>query len=249
MSITAEQPTRSIRQHPFDSGELLILSGDSHKTGQDDDTERHYAALEQFLRRGSERLYVATGFNKRGMTSGTIAGVRCQADRRSRETARERCRPSRHAARTWAASCTGTPAETTWHCRCHGSQAARGDEAPMSGYSPSPDGVLGRCVRHGSPEPTMLSLVRTGLARTHRTRRATSARAARELNQACPRRSGAELHRGVGRQSRFSQGADQPVQSVRARLPLLGPRVAFWSRRPGISASAIDTSSWTTRTP
>ena len=105
MYISAEQPTRSIRQHPFDGGELLILSGDSHKTGQDDDTERHYAALERFarerfavrsidyrwstqdhmtvdhvpyigkLRRGSERLYVATGFNKWGMTSGTIAGV------------------------------------------------------------------------------------------------------------------------------------------------------------------------------
>jgi glycine/D-amino acid oxidase-like deaminating enzyme/nitrite reductase/ring-hydroxylating ferredoxin subunit len=105
MYISAEQPTRSIRQHGFDGGELLILSGDSHKTGQDEDSERHYAALEQFarerlavrsvqyrwstqdhmtldqvpyigrLRRGSQRLYVATGFNKWGMTSATIAGV------------------------------------------------------------------------------------------------------------------------------------------------------------------------------
>jgi Rieske Fe-S protein len=105
MYISVEQPTRSIRQHPFDGGELLILSGDSHKTGQDDDTERHYAALEHFaherfavrsiqyrwstqdhmtvdqvpyigrLRRGSRRLYVATGFNKWGMTTGTIAGM------------------------------------------------------------------------------------------------------------------------------------------------------------------------------
>ena len=105
MYISVEQPTRSVRQHPFDGGELLILSGDSHKTGQDDDTERHYAALEEFarerfavrsvdyrwstqdhmpvdqvpyigkLRRGSDRLYVATGFKKWGMTSGTIAGV------------------------------------------------------------------------------------------------------------------------------------------------------------------------------
>ena len=44
MYLSAEQPTRSIRQHPLDGGELLILSGDSHKTGQDDETERHYAA-------------------------------------------------------------------------------------------------------------------------------------------------------------------------------------------------------------
>jgi glycine/D-amino acid oxidase-like deaminating enzyme/nitrite reductase/ring-hydroxylating ferredoxin subunit len=105
MYISVEQPTRSVRQHPFDGGELLILGGDSHKTGQDDDTERHYSALEEFardrfavraveyrwstqdhmtvdrvpyigrLRRGSERLYVATGFNKWGMTNGTVAGV------------------------------------------------------------------------------------------------------------------------------------------------------------------------------
>ena len=105
MYISAEQPTRSLRQHPFGGGELLILSGDSHKTGQDGDTERHYAALEQYardrfavrsieyrwstqdhmsvdqvpyigkLRRGSDRLYVATGFNKWGMTSATVAGV------------------------------------------------------------------------------------------------------------------------------------------------------------------------------
>ncbi len=105
MYISVERPTRSVRQHPFDGGELLILSGESHKTGQDEDTERHYNALEQFarerfavrsvdyrwstqdhmpvdqlpyigkLRRTSERLYVATGFQKWGMTNGTVAGV------------------------------------------------------------------------------------------------------------------------------------------------------------------------------
>jgi glycine/D-amino acid oxidase-like deaminating enzyme/nitrite reductase/ring-hydroxylating ferredoxin subunit len=105
MYISVEQPTRSVRQHPFDGGELLILGGNSHKTGQDDDTQRHYKALEEFagerfavrsieyrwstqdhmpvdqlpyigkLRRRSDRLYVATGFKKWGMTSGTIAGV------------------------------------------------------------------------------------------------------------------------------------------------------------------------------
>jgi Rieske Fe-S protein len=105
MYISVEQPTRSVRQHPFDGGELLILSGESHKTGQDEHTERHYGALEQFarerfavrsvdyrwstqdhmpidqlpyigkLRRTSDRLYVATGFQKWGMTNGTVAGV------------------------------------------------------------------------------------------------------------------------------------------------------------------------------
>jgi glycine/D-amino acid oxidase-like deaminating enzyme/nitrite reductase/ring-hydroxylating ferredoxin subunit len=105
MYISIEAPTRSVRQHRFDGGELLILGGDSHKTGQDDDTERHYAALDEFarqrfavrsvkyrwstqdymsldqipyigkLRRTSDRLYVATGFGKWGMTNGTVAGV------------------------------------------------------------------------------------------------------------------------------------------------------------------------------
>jgi glycine/D-amino acid oxidase-like deaminating enzyme/nitrite reductase/ring-hydroxylating ferredoxin subunit len=105
MYISIEQPTRSVRQHHFDGGELLILSGESHKTGQDDDTERHYSALDDFararfgvrsveyrwstqdhmpvdqvpyigkLRRTSDRLYVATGFRKWGMTNGTVAGV------------------------------------------------------------------------------------------------------------------------------------------------------------------------------
>ncbi len=105
MYISVEQPTRSVRQHPFDGGELAILAGESHKTGQDPDTLARYSALERFaherfsvraveyrwstqdympvdqipyigrLRRTTDRLYVATGFRKWGMTSGTVAGI------------------------------------------------------------------------------------------------------------------------------------------------------------------------------
>jgi glycine/D-amino acid oxidase-like deaminating enzyme/nitrite reductase/ring-hydroxylating ferredoxin subunit len=105
MYISAGQPTRSLRQHPSTGQELLILGGESHKTGQDPDTGRHYAALERYarerfavrsidyrwstqdyttldhlpyigkLRRSSDRVYVATGFNKWGMTNGTVAGL------------------------------------------------------------------------------------------------------------------------------------------------------------------------------
>ncbi|HYF25791.1 MAG TPA: FAD-dependent oxidoreductase, partial [Baekduia sp.] len=105
MYISAEQPSRSVRQHPFDDGELLILAGESHKTGQDDDTEARFDALAAFaherfevrgidfrwstqdympvdrvpfigpLRRGTDRLYVATAFQKWGMTNGTAAGI------------------------------------------------------------------------------------------------------------------------------------------------------------------------------
>ena len=105
MYISVEQPTRSVRQHTVDGSELLILAGESHKTGQEPDTEARYAALADFarerfdvesidyrwstqdympvdqvpyigrLRRGSERLYVATAFKKWGMTHGTVAGM------------------------------------------------------------------------------------------------------------------------------------------------------------------------------
>jgi glycine/D-amino acid oxidase-like deaminating enzyme/nitrite reductase/ring-hydroxylating ferredoxin subunit len=105
MYISAEQPTRSIRQQPTADGELVVLSGDSHKPGAHEDERRHYDALREFaaerfavrsfeyewsaqdyipvdhlpyigkLRRRSERIFVATGFQKWGMTNGTAAGI------------------------------------------------------------------------------------------------------------------------------------------------------------------------------
>ena len=105
MYISAEQPSRSIRQQPAGEGELLVLAGDSHKPGANEDERRHHDALAQFaeerfqvrsfdyewstqdyipvdqlpyigkLRRGSERIFVATGFQKWGMTNGTAAAV------------------------------------------------------------------------------------------------------------------------------------------------------------------------------
>ncbi|MDQ3645128.1 MAG: FAD-dependent oxidoreductase [Actinomycetota bacterium] len=105
MYVSAEQPTRSIRQQPAVDGELLVLSGDSHKPGAHEDERTHYDALRQFaserfavrsfdyewstqdylpvdqlpyigkLSRRSERIFVATGFKKWGMTNGTVAGV------------------------------------------------------------------------------------------------------------------------------------------------------------------------------
>jgi glycine/D-amino acid oxidase-like deaminating enzyme/nitrite reductase/ring-hydroxylating ferredoxin subunit len=105
MYISAESPSRSIRQHPTRDGEVLIVGGESHKPGSHADTSRHYDALEAYarerfpvtsidyawathdylpvdkvpyigrLRPGSDRLYVATGFQKWGMTTGTLAGM------------------------------------------------------------------------------------------------------------------------------------------------------------------------------
>ena len=100
MYISAEDPVRSLR--PM-SGSRLIVGGEGHKTGRDPDTTQRYAALEEWarsrfgveaveqhwsaqdyvtvdglpyvgrLRRNEERVLVATGFRKWGMTNGTAA--------------------------------------------------------------------------------------------------------------------------------------------------------------------------------
>lgn len=105
MYLSADSPARSVR--PYHSGDpsLLVVAGEGHKTGQDPDTTRRYAALEAWARdrydvrsvehrwsahdyvsvdsvpyvgrltRGSEHLSVATGLRKWGMTNGTAAAV------------------------------------------------------------------------------------------------------------------------------------------------------------------------------
>lgn len=105
MYLSADTPTRSVRPHPVGDEMVLILGGESHKVGQDADTRQRYAALEAWSRErfdirtidyrwsaqdyipvdnvpyigqlatGLERTYVATGFKKWGMTTGTAAGM------------------------------------------------------------------------------------------------------------------------------------------------------------------------------
>lgn len=105
MFISTETPIHSIRHAPFDGRRLLLIGGEGHKAGQDDDTRRRYASLEEWgrarfelgsveyrwsthdnysadrvpyigkLGRRAEHVYVATGFNGWGMTNGTVAGI------------------------------------------------------------------------------------------------------------------------------------------------------------------------------
>jgi glycine/D-amino acid oxidase-like deaminating enzyme/nitrite reductase/ring-hydroxylating ferredoxin subunit len=102
MYISIDEPTRSVRST---RDGWVIVGGEGHKVGQDDDTTRRYTALEAWARErfrspaleyrwsaqdyesadglpfigrlspGSDRLFVATGFGKWGMTNGTVAGM------------------------------------------------------------------------------------------------------------------------------------------------------------------------------
>ena len=103
MFISVDEPTRSIRTIPDGDRTLLMVGGNGHSTGQKYDTENEYKDLERWMterfgvsevthrwstqdgvtvdllpyagtaRRGTERIFTATGFGKWGMTNGTAA--------------------------------------------------------------------------------------------------------------------------------------------------------------------------------
>ena len=105
MYISVDQPTRSLRTIDDGTRILLLVGGEGHAVGQEDDTEGHYQRLEQWardrfdmeeithrwatqdgetvdevpyagtLRKGSDHLFTATGFRKWGMTNGTTAAM------------------------------------------------------------------------------------------------------------------------------------------------------------------------------
>jgi glycine/D-amino acid oxidase-like deaminating enzyme/nitrite reductase/ring-hydroxylating ferredoxin subunit len=104
MYISTERPAHSIRSHPAGGGELVLVGGEGHKTGQSDAVNR-FRSLESFARerfdvRGidyhwatqdnmpvdgmpfvgklwpfSERVLTATGYRKWGLAMGTAAAM------------------------------------------------------------------------------------------------------------------------------------------------------------------------------
>lgn len=105
MFINAEKPGRSLRSQPAEGGELILVVGDGHSTGNGKPTKEHYRHLEKWARSiynvrsidyrwstedvmpqdgvpligrltpESEHSYIATGFQKWGMTTGTAAAI------------------------------------------------------------------------------------------------------------------------------------------------------------------------------
>jgi len=101
MYITAEEPGRSLRSQVSNHGELILVGGEHHKTGQGEDTVKHYEALidyandtftvEDIVYRWSTQdcmtlddlPYVGhftsqtpnTGFGKWGMTSSIVSAM------------------------------------------------------------------------------------------------------------------------------------------------------------------------------
>jgi glycine/D-amino acid oxidase-like deaminating enzyme/nitrite reductase/ring-hydroxylating ferredoxin subunit len=98
-------PYHYIRTHSLNGLDFLIVGGEDHKTGQDDDPKKHFDALESWTRArfedvegveyrwsgqvmepddylafigrnpGEKNIYIATGDSGMGMTHGTIAGI------------------------------------------------------------------------------------------------------------------------------------------------------------------------------
>ena len=107
MLISADEPTRSIRSaaDPDGDGELLVVGGEGHITGEESETHLRYAELERWARSelgatdvvhrwsahdmqpadglpyvgqlslGTPNVWTATGFRKWGFTNGTAAAL------------------------------------------------------------------------------------------------------------------------------------------------------------------------------
>lgn len=106
MYLSAEEPKRSIRYvHTDDDSKLILIGGQSHKTGQGICTINHYEELQKFasqhfkvletayrwsaqdlvtgdkipfigrITASSPNIYVATGFRKWGMTNSTVSAL------------------------------------------------------------------------------------------------------------------------------------------------------------------------------
>ena len=105
MYISAEEPTRTLRPHAGSDISVVLVGGENHKTGHGKNLHNHYEIIRDFAKpmfdiesipyrwsaqdytamdeipfigpmtSGRETIFVATGFDKWGMTNGTAAAM------------------------------------------------------------------------------------------------------------------------------------------------------------------------------
>ncbi|OEH84155.1 (2Fe-2S)-binding protein [Desulfuribacillus stibiiarsenatis] len=105
MYLSVDQPSRSLRSTPWNGENLVLVGGESHKTGQGKNTLEHYQALETFadevlgiekilyrwsaqdlitidklpyigaITEDQPNILTATGYRKWGMTNSTVAAL------------------------------------------------------------------------------------------------------------------------------------------------------------------------------
>lgn len=110
MYISVEKPVRSLRDHPVDGGRLLLVGGNGHPGGRAHSMQAHLDGLLEWaqaqfpgaetthtwsaqdyqavnlmpffgkLPRGGGRIFMATGYNKWGMTNAVAAALVISAD-------------------------------------------------------------------------------------------------------------------------------------------------------------------------
>jgi glycine/D-amino acid oxidase-like deaminating enzyme/nitrite reductase/ring-hydroxylating ferredoxin subunit len=105
MYINAENPSRTLRLHTGRDDSILLIGGETHKTGHGNDLHGHYEVIRDFAQNnfnvidipwrwsaqdytsmdeipvvghmtsGKKGIYIATGFEKWGMSNGTAAAM------------------------------------------------------------------------------------------------------------------------------------------------------------------------------
>ncbi|TGB02706.1 FAD-dependent oxidoreductase [Halobacillus salinus] len=103
MYVSIDEPKRTVRTAEYNGKPILLVGGESHKTGEGVDTSFHYKIIEEFaaetfgikrklaqwsaqdlttldkvpyigpITRRNKNVFIATGFRKWGMTNGTLA--------------------------------------------------------------------------------------------------------------------------------------------------------------------------------
>ncbi|NLG81177.1 MAG: FAD-dependent oxidoreductase [Bacilli bacterium] len=106
--INSEEPTRSIRTHPYEGKRILIIAGETHQCGHSSNDKKHYQNLTDFGRinfnmesplfmwstqdyetfdkipyigsvnKSNPKILVTTGFKKWGMLTSTLSAMLCR---------------------------------------------------------------------------------------------------------------------------------------------------------------------------